>query len=155
MLGFRKSMQDVVYLQHIALVGPPPDFTEGPHLERLCYLDGVITFDPPGFGMRVRDPSLPRRQSHDRVHIGARLRRHQDVVDMKPVDDGREHGVSGGKAPEQEGSTPAEGRACMRPRGFDACDVCANLVTEGNRLDRPAEGRWACLRERHPPCMAV
>jgi hypothetical protein len=31
MLGFRKSMQDVVYLQHIALVMPSPDFTEGPH----------------------------------------------------------------------------------------------------------------------------
>jgi hypothetical protein len=29
MLGFRKSMQDVVYLQHIALVTPSLDFTEG------------------------------------------------------------------------------------------------------------------------------
>src|SRR6204780_3732323 len=121
--------------------------------QRLCYLDGVITFDPPGFGMRVSDPSLPRRESHDRLHIGARLRRHRDVVDMKAVDDGREHGVGGRKAPEQERSAPAEGRPRMRPRGFDACDVCANLVTEGDRLDGSAEVRWAGLPQRNEPRM--
>src|SRR5262249_26129561 len=52
-----------------------------------------------------------------------------------------------GKAPEQEGPAPPEGRACMRPRGFDAHDVGANLVAKCDRLDRPAEIRRACLSQ--------
>src|SRR3984957_7690288 len=122
MLGFRKSMQDVVYLQHIALVMPSPDFTEGPqggsspiidHRDdevagreseapsparaqrasasvrrgpRLRFWsDCVIAFDPPRFGMRVRNPRLPRRQSHDRLHVGACRVRDRYVVDMEAI----------------------------------------------------------------------
>src|ERR1700722_8479437 len=144
MLGFRESMQDVVYLQHIAPVERPPDLTEGPrrrcHRVRL-WSNGVIAFDPPGFGMRVGDPSLPRRESHDRLHIGARVRRHRDVVDMKAVDDGRVHRVGRGKAPEQEGSAPAESGSRMRPGGFDTSDIRLYLIAKRDGLDGPAKIR--------------
>src|ERR1700722_9980646 len=64
---------------------------------------------------------------------------------MQAVDDRREHGVGGGETPEQKGSDPAEGRARMRPGGFDARDVRLYLIAERDRLDWPAEIRWARL----------
>ena len=70
---------------------------------------------------------------------------------MKAVDHGREHGVGRGKAPKQKGSAPAEGRARMRPGGFNARGVRLDLIVERDRLDRPAKIRWARLPQRDEP----
>ncbi len=59
------------------------------------YSDGVIALDPPRLGLGVGDPCLPRRQSHDHFHIGARRLRDRHIVDMEAVDHRREHRVGG------------------------------------------------------------
>src|SRR5271167_3809314 len=147
MLGFRKSMQDVVYLQHITLVRLRQTLRKNltGAVNGSAYSDGVIASDPPWLRMSVGDPGLPRGQSHDRLHIVARGLRDRNVVDMEAVHHRREYGVGGGETPEQKGSAHAEGRARMRPGGFDAGDVRLYLIAERDRLDWPAEIRWARL----------
>src|SRR3984957_18579995 len=101
--------------------------------------DCFIAFDPPRFGMRVANPRLPRRQSHDRLHVGACRVRDRYVVDMEAIDHRREHRIGGGEAPEQIWPPSAVRGARVLPGGFDASDIGPNFIVELDRPDWPAE----------------